>query len=143
MVVALRQHRGDLGGHGAIMEVMHGGGETPLSAVRPCGMGVTPWTALDIYGSPQLTIFYLLRGECRNPTGAPYLGPSNSHQQTLQAPTLPMPRTSRISPQPLTLANQLGTPSPHTQSLVGSQWLGADFHSCPRPHLVVLPSHTA
>ena len=26
----------DMGGHGAIMGVMHGGGETPLSAVRPC-----------------------------------------------------------------------------------------------------------
>ena len=62
-MVALRQHRGDLGGHGAIMEVMHGGGETPLSAVRPCGMGVTPKKALDMYGSPHLTILYLLRGE--------------------------------------------------------------------------------
>ena len=58
--MALRQHRGDLGGHGAIMGVMHGGGETPLSAVRPCGMGVTPRKALDIYGSPHLTILYLL-----------------------------------------------------------------------------------
>ena len=62
-MVALCQHRGDLGGHGAIMGVMHGSGETPLSAVRPCGMGVTPRKALDIYGSPHLTILYLLRGE--------------------------------------------------------------------------------
>ena len=62
-MVALRQHRGDLGDHGAIMGVMHGGGETPLSAVRPCGMGVTPKKALDMYGSPHLTILYLLRGE--------------------------------------------------------------------------------
>ena len=61
--MALRQHRGDLGGHGAIMGVMHGGGETPLSAVRPCGMGVTPRKALDMYESPHLTILYLLRGE--------------------------------------------------------------------------------
>ena len=61
--MALRQHRGDLGDHGAIIEVMHGGGETPLSAVRPCGMGVTPTKALDMYGSPHLTILYLLRGE--------------------------------------------------------------------------------
>ena len=38
------------------MGVMHGGGETPLSAVRPCGMGVTPKKALDMYGSPHLII---------------------------------------------------------------------------------------
>ena len=62
-MVALRQHRGDLGDHGANVGVMHGGGETPLSAVRPCGMGVTPRKALDMYGSPPLTILYLLRGE--------------------------------------------------------------------------------
>ena len=62
-MVALRQHHGDLGGHGAIMGVMHGGGETPLSAVRPCGMGVTLKKALDMYGSPHLTILYLLRAE--------------------------------------------------------------------------------
>ena len=31
--------------------------------VRPCGMGVTPRKALDIYGSPHLTILYPLRGE--------------------------------------------------------------------------------
>ena len=62
-MVALRQHRADLGGHGAIMGVMHCGGETPLSAVRPYGMGVTPRMALDMYGSPHLTILYLLRGD--------------------------------------------------------------------------------
>ena len=62
-MVALYQYRGDLGVHGAIMGVMHGGGETPLSAVRPCGMSVTPRKALDMYGSPHLTILYLLRGE--------------------------------------------------------------------------------
>ena len=62
-MVALHQHRGDLGGHGAIMGVMHGGGEIPLSAVRPCRMGVTPRKALDMYGNPHLTILYLLRGE--------------------------------------------------------------------------------
>ena len=43
------------------MEVMHGGGRTPLSTVRPCGMGVTPSKALDMYGSPHLTISYLLK----------------------------------------------------------------------------------
>ena len=62
-MVALCQHRGDLDGHGAIIGVMHGGGETPLSTVRPCGMGVTPRKALDMYKSPHLTILYLLRGE--------------------------------------------------------------------------------
>ena len=62
-MVALRQHCGDLGDHGAIMGVMHGGDVTPLSAVRVCGMGVTPKKALDMYGSPHLTILYLLRGE--------------------------------------------------------------------------------
>ena len=62
-MVVVRQHRGDLGGHGAIMGVMHGGGETPLSAVRRCGMDVTPRKALDMYGSPHLTILYLLRDE--------------------------------------------------------------------------------
>ena len=62
-MVALDQHRGDLDGHGTIMKVMHGGGETPLSAVRPCGMDITSRKALDMYGSPHLTIPYLLRGE--------------------------------------------------------------------------------
>ena len=62
-MVALCQHRGDLNGHGAIMEVMHGDNGIPLSAVRPCGMNVTPKKALDMYGSPHLTIPYLLRVE--------------------------------------------------------------------------------
>ena len=62
-MVALGQHRGDLDGHGVIMGIMHGGGETPLSAVRPCGMGVIPRKALNMYRSPHLTILYLLRGE--------------------------------------------------------------------------------
>ena len=62
-MVALGQHRGDLDGHGAIMEVMHGGGGTPLSTVRLYGMGITPIKALDMYGSPHLTISYLLRDE--------------------------------------------------------------------------------
>ena len=65
-MVALRQYSGDLGGHGAIVGVMHGGGGTPLSAVRPCGMGVAPRKALDMYESPHLTIPYLLRGEQGN-----------------------------------------------------------------------------
>ena len=62
-MVALRQHCGDLDGHGAIVGIIHGGGDIPLSAFRPCGMNVILKKALDIYGSPYLTIPYLLRGE--------------------------------------------------------------------------------
>ena len=47
----------------AIIRFMHGGGGTPLSAVRPCGMDITPRKALDMYGSLYLTISYLLRAE--------------------------------------------------------------------------------
>ena len=62
-MVALSQHRGDLNGHRAIMEVMHGGSGTPLSAIKSCGMSVTSKKALHMYGSPHLTISYLLRDE--------------------------------------------------------------------------------
>ena len=62
-VMALCQHRGDLDGYGTIVGIIHGSGEIPLSVVRPCGMGVTPRKALDMYESPHLTILYLLRGE--------------------------------------------------------------------------------
>ena len=62
-MVALGHHRGDLGGHGAIIGVMHGGGGTLLSAIRPCGLDVTPRKALDMYGSLHLIIPYLLKGE--------------------------------------------------------------------------------
>ena len=65
-MVALDQHHGDLDGHGAIMGVIHGGGGTPLNVIRLCGMGVTPRKALDMYGSPHLTIPYLLRNEQRD-----------------------------------------------------------------------------
>ena len=41
--------------------VTDGGEETPLRAVRPCRMGVLPSEALDMSGSPHLTIGYLLR----------------------------------------------------------------------------------
>ena len=61
--MALGQQRGDLDGHGTIMEVMHGGGGIALSAVRPCGMGVTSRKALDMYGSPHPIIPYLLKDE--------------------------------------------------------------------------------
>ena len=62
-MVALGQHCGDLDGHGAIMGIMHGGSGTPLSVVGLGGMGVTPRKAFDMYGSPHLTIPYLLRDE--------------------------------------------------------------------------------
>ena len=58
-----RQHHGDLGGHGDIMGVMHGEGGIPLSAVKPYRMGTIPRGALDMYGSPHLTIPYLLKGK--------------------------------------------------------------------------------
>ena len=45
-------------------EITDGGEETPLSAVRPCGMGVPPSEALDKSESPHLTIGYLLRVGC-------------------------------------------------------------------------------
>ena len=64
--MALGQDRGDLGGHGAIIGVMHGDGGTSLSTVRLCGMDVIPRKALDMYGSPHLTISYLLRDEQRD-----------------------------------------------------------------------------
>ena len=62
-MVALGQHHGDFDGHGAIMEVMHGGGGIPLSTVRPYGMDIILRKVLDIYRSLHLTIPYLLKGE--------------------------------------------------------------------------------
>ena len=44
--------------------VTGGGEETPLSAVRLCGIGVPPSEVLDMSGSPHLTIDYLLRIRC-------------------------------------------------------------------------------
>ena len=44
--------------------VIGGGEEIPLSAVRPCGMGVPPSEALDMSGSPHLIFGYLLRIGC-------------------------------------------------------------------------------
>ena len=41
--------------------VPSGDEETPLSAVRPCGMGVPPSEALDMSRSLHLTIGYLLK----------------------------------------------------------------------------------
>ena len=42
---------------------MGGGEEIPLSIIRLCGMRVPPSGALDMSGSPYLTIDYLLRDE--------------------------------------------------------------------------------
>jgi hypothetical protein len=64
-VVSHRRRRDHLGGLGATLWVMGGGEETPPSAVRPRGKGVPPSRALDISGSPHLTIGYLLMGESR------------------------------------------------------------------------------
>ena len=44
--------------------ITDGGEKRPLSAVRPCGMGVPPSEALDMSGSLHLTIGYLLRIGC-------------------------------------------------------------------------------
>ena len=52
--------RDHLDGLGATLWVMGGGEEIPPSAVRPRGKGVPPSRALDISGSPYLTIGYLL-----------------------------------------------------------------------------------
>ena len=62
-MVALRQHYDDFDGHGAVVGVIHAGGETLLSVAGLCGMGVTPEKALDMYGSLYLTIPYGIRGE--------------------------------------------------------------------------------
>ena len=55
-VVASRLHRGVLGGHGVITEVMHGRRGTLLSAVWLCRMDVTLNLALDICESSHLFI---------------------------------------------------------------------------------------
>ena len=47
-MVVRNQYCGDLNGHKAIIEVMYGGSGAPLSAVRPCGMYITPRKALDM-----------------------------------------------------------------------------------------------
>ena len=48
------------------MEVMGGGKEIPLNAVKPCGMGVPPNEVLNMNKTPYLIIDYLLRIECRD-----------------------------------------------------------------------------
>ena len=63
-VVSHRRRR-DIGWPWGTVRVMSGGEETPPSAVGPRGKGVPPSMALDISGSPHLTIGYLLRIESR------------------------------------------------------------------------------
>ena len=60
-MVFLYQHHGDLGSLRATIKVRGGGEETPLSAVRPCDMGVNE--ALDMSGILHLIIIYLLKSE--------------------------------------------------------------------------------
>ena len=62
-MVALGRHHDDFDGHRTLIGVMHGGGGTPLSADRAVGMRVIPRKALDMYGSPPITILYLLGNE--------------------------------------------------------------------------------
>ena len=44
--------------------ITDGGDKTPLSAIRPCRMELLLSEALDMNGSPHLTIGYLLRVGC-------------------------------------------------------------------------------
>ena len=65
-MVALGQHYGDLDGHGAIIGVMHGGGGTPLSAVRPMlGWCIVTLASARLKASVQ---FPLLRGTYQKET---------------------------------------------------------------------------
>ena len=59
-VVSPCQHCGDLRGQKANMEIMGVGNETPLSAIRLCGMGISPSGAFDVKKSPHLIIGHLL-----------------------------------------------------------------------------------
>ena len=49
---------------GATSRITSGDKETPLSAVRSCGMGVPANEALDTSGSLHLTIGYLIKVGC-------------------------------------------------------------------------------
>ena len=61
-VVSLLRHQNDPDDLGVTTRVMGGGVVTPLSAVRPCGLGSATKWALDTCGSPHLTMGYLSRG---------------------------------------------------------------------------------
>ena len=60
-VVSLLRHHGDSDDLRFITGVTGGGVVTPLSAVRPCGLGSATKWALDTCGSPHLTMDYLQR----------------------------------------------------------------------------------
>ena len=62
-MVSLLRHCSNLEGPRSYHWDDSGGEETPLRAVRPCGMEVVPSKALDMSRSPYLIIGYLLRGE--------------------------------------------------------------------------------
>ena len=64
-MVPSRQHYDDPQSHCATIRVTNGGKETPLSAVRSCGMGVSLNKALDMNRSLHLSICFLLRDEYR------------------------------------------------------------------------------
>lgn len=58
-VVSLPRHQSDPVDLGVTMRVTGGRVVTPLSAVRPCGVGSATKWALDTCGSPHLTMGYL------------------------------------------------------------------------------------
>mgnify|MGYP003622926885 FL=1 len=58
-VVSLPRHQSDPVDLGVTTRVMGGRVVTPLSAVRPCGVGSATKWALDTCGSPHLTMGYL------------------------------------------------------------------------------------
>ena len=61
-VVSSFRHQSDPDDLGVITRITGGGVVTPLSAVRPCGVGSATKWALDMCGSPHLTMGYLPRG---------------------------------------------------------------------------------
>ena len=60
-MVSCYGHCGDLHSHGVTIGIIHGRKKTPLNAIRPCEMDITSNMALDMYGSLDLIIPYLLR----------------------------------------------------------------------------------
>ena len=53
-------------GERATMGVKGGGAKTPLSTIRPCGMGISHKGALEMSTSLNLTIGYLLRNKWKD-----------------------------------------------------------------------------
>ena len=68
-VVSSLRHHGESDDLGFITGVTGGGVVTPLSVVRPCGVGSATKWALDTCGSPHVTMGYLRKGL---PQGVPY-----------------------------------------------------------------------